>query len=234
VPHDLHALSWAIAFHQAVGELATDNWRTPRYVTGRYPVPQVGSGPRRHAISINEIPLAEGQAMIDVALARFGEVKPDLSLEVRIPTIKLTFDLLIELDLTERPAYNHDKLLAYDAFLCGWCLEHPRYKTLGTRPVVVFTCRDERALLGCAQEADEALTGRIGLMGTPAEQWHYAGREHVLFALEADMHHYRLVAFALPGPPPDVRERLYGDRNLALKPVALLPDTLVAKASKHT
>ena len=36
-PHDLHALSWAIAFHRAVGKLATDNWRTPRYVTGRYP-----------------------------------------------------------------------------------------------------------------------------------------------------------------------------------------------------
>ncbi len=33
-----------IAFHRTVGNLATDNWRTPRYVTGRYPVPQVGSG----------------------------------------------------------------------------------------------------------------------------------------------------------------------------------------------
>jgi hypothetical protein len=40
VPHDLHALSWVIAFHRAVGKLGTDNWRTPSYVTGRYPVPR--------------------------------------------------------------------------------------------------------------------------------------------------------------------------------------------------
>ena len=58
-----------------------------------------------------------------------------MSLEVRIQTINLTFDVLLELDLTERPSYNCEKLLAYDSFLCGWCLEHPRYKTLGTRPV---------------------------------------------------------------------------------------------------
>lgn len=153
VPHDLHALSWVIAFHRAVGKLATDNWRTPSYVTGRYPVPQVGSGHRRHPISINEIPLPDGQAIIDIELTTSGEVKPDVSLEVKIETLKLTFDLLVELDLTERPSYNREKLLAYDAFLCGWCLEHPRYKTLGTRPVVLFVCRDERSLLGCAKAA---------------------------------------------------------------------------------
>jgi hypothetical protein len=44
--HDLHAAGWAIAFHHAVGTLATDRWRTPRYATGRYPVPQVGSSQR--------------------------------------------------------------------------------------------------------------------------------------------------------------------------------------------
>lgn len=96
-----------------------------------------------------------------LALKSFGEVKPDVSLEVRIQTINLTFDVLLELDLTERPSYNCEKLLAYDSFLCGWCLEHPRYKTLGTRPVVVLVCRDERSLLGCAKAADEAVTGRI-------------------------------------------------------------------------
>jgi hypothetical protein len=118
-----HRMSWAISFHRAVGKLATDNWRTPRYVTGRYTVPQVGSGHRRHPIAINEIPIPEGQAMIDVELTKFGEVEPDVSLEVRVDTIKLTFDLLVELDLTERPSYNREKLLAYDALLCGWCLE---------------------------------------------------------------------------------------------------------------
>jgi hypothetical protein len=138
--HDLHALAWAIELHRAVGPLASDHWRTPRYATGRYPVPQLGSGQRRHPITLNEIPIPDGQAIIDLSLKTFNEIKPDLSLELRIPTIKLTFDLLVELDLTARPSYNHDKLLAYDAFLCGWALAHPRYQAQSTRPAVVFVC----------------------------------------------------------------------------------------------
>jgi hypothetical protein len=138
--HDLQALAWAIELHRTVGAIATDHWRTPRYGTGRYPVPQAGSGRTRHAIGLNEIPVLDGQAIIDLELKTFSEVKPDLSLELRIDTLKLTFDLLVELDLTARPSYNRDKFLAYDAFLCGWCLAHPRYRTQGTRPVVVFVC----------------------------------------------------------------------------------------------
>ena len=81
--HDLHALAWATAFHRAAGDLATDRWRTPRYATGRYPVPQVGSGQHRHPITLNEIPLPDGQAIIDLELKTFTEIKPDLSLELR-------------------------------------------------------------------------------------------------------------------------------------------------------
>ena len=55
--HDLHALGWAIELHRILGKVATDHWRTPRYATGRYPVPQTGSGQRRHAIALNEIPV---------------------------------------------------------------------------------------------------------------------------------------------------------------------------------
>src|SRR3954454_5884754 len=101
--HDLHALAWAIALHRTVGTLATDNWRTPRYATGRFPVPQVGSGQRRPPITLNEIPVPDGQAIIDVAQKPFSEIKPDLALELRIDTLNLTFDVLVELDLTGRP-----------------------------------------------------------------------------------------------------------------------------------
>ncbi|MCI4337619.1 MAG: replication-relaxation family protein, partial [Thermoplasmata archaeon] len=135
--HDLHALAWTIALHQIVGPIATDHWRTPRYATGRYPVPQTGPGRDRHPMTLGEIPVPDGQAIIDVELKSFTEVKPDVSLELRIDTLKLTFDLLIELDLTARPSYNREKFLAYDAFLCGWSLAHPRYRAQGTRPVVV-------------------------------------------------------------------------------------------------
>ncbi len=69
--HDLHALGWAIQFHRAVGDMATDRWRTARYATGRYPVPQVGSGQHRHPITLNEIKVPDGQAIIDLELKSF-------------------------------------------------------------------------------------------------------------------------------------------------------------------
>jgi hypothetical protein len=231
--HDLHALGWAIEFHRAVGEVATDRWRTPRYATGRYPVPQMGSGQRRHPITLNEIKVPEGQAIIDVELKTFTEIKPDLSLELRIESLKLTFDLLVELDLTARPSYNREKFLAYDAFLCGWSLAHPRYQAQRTRPAVVFVCRDAHDALACAREADETMTGRIGAMGTPPEHWYYAGRDHLFFAVEGDVHHRDLGALALPAQPPGLRERLIGQRELGLERVELLPHTIVQTASQR-
>jgi hypothetical protein len=233
LPHDLHALGWAIALHRTVGALATDNWRTPRYATGRYPVPQVGSGQHRHPITVNEIPVPDGQAIIDLELKTFREVKPDVSLELRVPAMKLTFDLLVELDLTARPSYNHDKFLSYDAFLCGWSLAHRRYQTQATRPAVVFVCPDAHAALACAREADTALTGRIGVMGTPPEHWYFPGRDHLFFAIEADLHHRDLSALALPPLPPALRERLTGQRDREVTRVALLPDSVVAAARQE-
>ena len=130
-------------------------------------MPQVGSGQRRHPITLNEIEVPDGQAIIDVELKTFAEIKPDLSLELRFEQLKLTCDLLVELDLTARPSYNRDKFLAYDAFLCGWALAHPRYKAQGTRPAVVFVSPNPHAAIACAREADELMTGRIGVMGRP-------------------------------------------------------------------
>jgi hypothetical protein len=222
--HDLHALGWAIGFHRAVGELATDRWRTARYATGRYPVPLVGNGQRRHPITLNEIPVPDGQAIIDVQLKTFTEIKPDLSLELRIDRVKLTFDLLVEIDLTARPSYNRDKFLAYDAFLCGWSLAHARYRTQGTRPAVVFVSPNNHSALACAREADELMTGRIGVMGAPAEHWYYAGRDHIFFAAESDIHRGDLSALALPSHPPGLRDRLSGSRELALSRVSLVPE----------
>jgi hypothetical protein len=227
--HDLHALAWAIELHHIAGDVATDHWRTPRYATGRYPVPQTGSGRDRHPITANEIPTPDGQAIIGLGLKTFTEVKPDLSLELRIDAIKLTFDLLVELDLTARPSYNRDKFLAYDAFLCGWSLAHPRYRTHGTRPAVVFVCPDAHAALACAREADELMTGRIGVMGTGPEHWYHAGRDHLFFAVETDIHHSNLSALALPTQPPGLRERLTGQRELEITRIRLLPHNLLKR-----
>lgn len=70
-------------------------------------------------------------------------------------------------------------------------------------------------------------------MGAPAEQWYYAGRDHLFFALESHIHYGRPSAFGLPHLPPVARERLSGDRELALEPVQLLPNELVAKSSRQ-
>jgi hypothetical protein len=139
--------------------------------------------------------------------------------------MKLTFDLLVELDLTDRPSYNRDKFLAYDAFLCGWSLVHPRFRAQGTRPAVVFVCRDHRAAFACAREADELMTGRIGPMGAPVEQWYHAGRDHIFFAAEADAHRSQLTAFALPAHAPGLRQQLLANRELILEPVQLMSAT---------
>ena len=96
--------------------------------------------------------------------------------------------------------------------------------------MVAFVCRDERSLLGCAKVADELLTGRIGVMGAPADQWYYPGREHMLFARETDLHGGRLNVFALPSLPPSLRENLTGDSDLSVRPALLLPAAVVDKA----
>lgn len=196
--------------------------RTPQYATGSYPVPQVGSGQHGHPITLNEIPVPDGQAIIDVERKTFTEIKPDVSLELRDASMRVSFDLLVELDLTERPSYNREKFLAYDAFLCGWSLAHPRFKAQGSRPIVAFVCRTSRAALTCALEADALMSGRIGAMGIPPEHWYYAGRDHLFVAVEGDMHHGEPVGLALPAEPPALRERLAGSRELTLERVDLL------------
>ena len=226
LPHNLHAISWAIELHRVLGELATDYWRTPRYATGRYPVPQTGQGHRRHPITAAELDVADGHAYLD--LPPFREIKPDVSLELRIPSLRLTFDLLVELDLTARPSYNQDKLRAYDAFLTGWALAHPRYRALGTRPVTLFVCRDQRSALACAKEADRLLAGRTGPMGLAARDWYFAGRQHIFFAAEPDIYHDSLRAFALPSCPPEERERAGREDRLEIRPIELLPPQLTA------
>jgi hypothetical protein len=67
------------------------------------------------------------------------------------------------------------------------------------------------------------------MMGTSAEHWYYAGRGHIFFAVEADIHHGDLSALAVPPHPPGLRERLTGSRELALTRVALLPDRPVER-----
>ena len=91
----------------ACGDAATDRWRTP---TGRYPVPQVGQGQRRHPITLNEIPVADGQAIIDVELKDVhGDQTRPLA---RAPDRDPELEREVGLDLGERLQLEVDDRLA--------------------------------------------------------------------------------------------------------------------------
>jgi hypothetical protein len=48
------------------------------------------------------------------------------------------------------------------------------------------------------------------------------GREHMLFAVESDLHHRSLAALALPRLPPTLRNKLEGSAQLQLDRVELI------------
>jgi hypothetical protein len=176
VPHDQHVIAWITALTRLLGErVATDNWRTPRTRHGVIAPPQIGDGRNRHVLTPAELkPPAAGYAF-DGAFTpagpddRFAELKPDATVEIRIPG-QFTFDVLLELTLSAKPSHNQPKFAAYDAFLLGWWREHRRYQHLRGRPVVLFVFASEDALRAtrCAR-TPRSPTGRSpGASGSSA------------------------------------------------------------------
>ncbi len=233
--HDLHTAEWAMALCR----LAAD-WRTfgvldvltPRYREGQLSPPrkQAIFGARQYGVSLDAVDLDRGWIFDGISTGPFvGTIKPDLTLRLWIETGKRTdceFDLLVELDRTRRRAKNTRKLIAYDEFLTGWALLHPRVKKQG-RPVVIFVCPDETCRRGLMEAADELVVGRIGQVGMPAHHWRYPGREHLLFTTEQLIHHGSLLAWRLPVLPPDVREadgnRTFDEQLVTILPVDIMP-----------
>jgi hypothetical protein len=230
VPHDHHALAWFAQFDRVSG-VTTTMWRTPRYATGRFPVPQVGSGHRRRPLAVTDIDLAPPQALFDVLTTEFGEVKPDITAEARVPSLKLTFDVMVEYQHASNPDNYREKFRHYDSFLTGWCLAHRRYRAVDTRPIVVVVAAEAKDLLALAKRADEVMKGAVGVQGTAPTDWYYAGRDHIFFVLEQDVYRESLHALALPQLPPDLREGL-GDAGLQLTRVSLLPSSMIEAAKR--
>lgn len=240
VRHDLHVVNWLQALHSTIPAWCTDNWRTSRYHTARFTPPRVGDGRSRRPLRPSDIAVGAGHGFSNVP-EQLEEIIADLAVELHVVSdpsprpgrrYELRFDLLLELDLTERPAYNRDKLARYDAFLTGWSLAHSRYRRLGSRPIVVFASPSPRATLALMQEADEAMIGSVGPLGRPEHEWYFAGRAHTFFATEGDLHHGSLRALQLPPLPRRLREQL-GDESFEATVVNLLPDR-VAEAARRT
>jgi hypothetical protein len=229
--HDLHLEGWIIAFHGAVGRLATDKWRTPRWPAGTCSVPQVGNGRNRRPMTLKDVRRPKHIGIFDVDSAQFARIEPDAILELKVSEPRLTIDVCVEMDLTDRTSYNREKFRRYDAFLTAWWGEHRRYRQLGTRPAVVFVCRTADLALTYARAADEEMNGSVGVTGSASHERYYPGREHLFFATESDVHSDVLAALALPPLPPPVRAALDGESTLAVERVSLIDERLVREAT---
>jgi hypothetical protein len=231
VRHDLHVLSWLLELHEQLGRLATDKWRTPRWPAGTFTVPQMGNGRNRRQMTLKDVRRPKHIGIFDVDSGDFGPIEPDAICEVKIPDERLTFDLCIEMDLTDRTAYNVEKFRRYDAFLCSWWSEQRRYRQLGTRPGVLFVCRTAEMALTYARAADETLHGSVGVTGTAGHERYYPARDHLFFLAEEDIHHGSMAALALPPLPPSIRADLDGERALAVSRVSLFDEALLRVAT---
>jgi hypothetical protein len=227
VRHDLHTGSWVIELRRLLGVQATERWRTPRWPAGVCPVPQTGSGRSRRPITLKDVKHAKHVGIFDLDSADVARLEPDAICEIHLLEDGLTFDLIVEMDLTDRASYNVPKFKRYDAFLTGWWSETRRYQQLGTRPIVIFVCRTEDMALAYARAADETIRGGIGVTGSPAADRYYPAREHMFFVSEPDIYRGDLTALALPSLPPDVRDALDGESAFTPRRVLLLPDRVV-------
>jgi len=191
----VRALAWTLALRRGAADSTTDNWRTRRYESGRYPVPRGADG---QAVTVDELPVPPELKLADVP-NEFVEVKPDVSLELRLRGGKVSLELLVE--VVDEGDDAETTILAYDAFLAGWCLADPRLARQTERPVVVLVCPSVQVALSCARRADELLRARLGSPAQPAERWRYPAREHVLVAVEGAIHHGERIVLALPPLP---------------------------------
>jgi hypothetical protein len=139
---------------------------------------------------------------------RFRAIEPDATLELRVQQGDQRWhtDVFVELDRTFKPSKNIDKLERYDHMLAGWYLHKDRYtKYLPDPPLVVFICRDQSNAKEFCRAADPVVTAAHAYGGEYAPEWPYPARSRMFFVAERDAHDGRLVGYALPSLPPDVR-----------------------------
>lgn len=233
IRHDLHTGSWVIELRHLLGAQATEKWRTPRWPAGALPIPQTATGRARHPITLKDIKHAKHVGIFDLDSADIVRLEPDAICEIHLLEDALKFDLIIELDLTNRANYNIPKFKHYDTFLTAWWSETRRYQQLGTRPIVLFLCRTEEIAAAYALAADETICGSIGVTGSPPATRYYPAREHIFFAAEPDIYRSDLSALALPPLPPKLREELDSDSTFSPRRVLLIPDRILRAARQH-
>jgi hypothetical protein len=193
--HLLQTNAWVLAFRALVGEHVVD-WLGEQ--EGRLEVPTKLSDGRRVEVGAEDVELERYRRVRDLRAQDFGRVWPDATLAMDMPDAGRTFDLMIELDRTKRPAKNFDKFRRYDALITAWWRRVERYRKMGESPAAVFVCTDEAQAFAFMKAADHEVTGRLARPGTPESSWRSPGRERTLFVAERDVHEGSLRAWKLP------------------------------------
>jgi len=231
VVRDLHVNGWVMAL-QLAAPGAVRGWRGP----GASKLVPPRRRDRGEWIDLRpaDIQLAGTRRLRDHGLDQLLPVNPAATLEIRLkrPDQALRFDVLLEFDRSRGAAYNEDKLRRYDLLVSGWHRLLDRYRTLGSPPVVLFLCEDERQALAYIRTADRTVTTRVAEAGTPEVEWPCPGRAGILFAVERDVHLGSLEVLALPELPPEIRTKLHGKSAAKCQPrrLALIDPKTPARA----
>ncbi|HEX7244029.1 MAG TPA: replication-relaxation family protein [Solirubrobacterales bacterium] len=221
VVHDLARNQWLFGF-RSLAPRHLIAWHGPR--SGKIEVPLVKEGrePPRRMVP-NDL---RENAPIDFGGTEFGNVVPDLSLELLLRKPdgeKVKTDLLVEIEWGNNDEAVRRKALNYDGFLTGWWQAHPRYKSLGRPPILFFVVPDLQRATRFIEILDETLTSHLigpartqtreqrerGVTPTPSRL--YLGRRNVFVAVARDIHQRTLRAWRVPAELPG--ERIRSARN---------------------
>ncbi|MBA2523008.1 MAG: replication-relaxation family protein [Solirubrobacterales bacterium] len=208
---DLHVNGWVMAFDARAGRVL-QTWRGPR--ESRLEPPRRKDRGEWLDIDPRTVVVGSAHKLRDFTPHKFESVSPDATLELRISAGKssLRFDLLVELDRTRGSAASEERLRRYDGLISGWSGLLERYKTLGTPPMVVFVCEDEKVCERLIRVADRTVVTRLAKPGADESEWPFPGRRGIFFVVERDIHDGSLEGYQLPELPPEIRVRLHGRR----------------------
>jgi hypothetical protein len=209
IVHLLQTNAWVLAYRRVIGHHAAD-WRGEH--EGRLEVPTNVSRGRKVPIGIEDLELDGYRRVRDLVTDRFDRVCPDATVTIDMPHRGRRFELMVELDRTERPTKNLDKFRRYDALISGWWRALERYRKMGEPPAVIFVCTDAPHAHAFMRAADREVRGRVARPGTAEQSWPCPGRERMLFVAERDVHEGALRAWKLPvtpreGSKPDLEPR---------------------------
>jgi hypothetical protein len=213
---DLHVNGWMLALER-LSDRSFVRWRGPR--EGRLQPPRRKVRGEWLDVLPAEVTVG-GRQLRDYGPAKFEPVSPDATAELKLVVgdTPLRLDLLIEFERFSSPASVEDQLRRYDGLISGWASLLERYRALGTPPVVVFICEDERAQMRLVRLADKVVTARLAKAGADEGDWPCPARKAMFFACERDVHMGSLEALQLSEHPPDVRVRLGGPGERECRP----------------